>query len=393
MSRHTALYISTMCRRTALHVMFKHLAHRPTSERCAIMQSGGVPALLYPVAPGSSSHRDHKGCLRMKRTGENGKAMVVALMMIRGDLDRSPSLPPAHLRVPVNQIELLHLPVRQQAPALGSHCFTLRTGCRIEEIAILIDDVLYYTLPCIATLVFPEPDKWKKSWETVYRSLMPHRHNIIEDAQRVKSVSELPFSPLPHGNPGPWTAHVVKAISSQFQISPESLPSQLIVQLGICEESWPYIRKTKRTYHQFLPDKKNARKNLFGILFSFEPRRLLPDKHRTQSNSPFFWAHNTNMHAAINILRDEELVRPSKWQLQPLPNRDYTNWNEVWLPPMGFYCRGSLQSHDVAVKAAAQFAGVHSDRPICIGGSARLRQPHCTISRRHVRRHCCFPLL
>ena len=85
---------------------------------------------------------------------------------------RSPSLPPAHLRVPVNQIELLHLPVRQQVPALGSHRFTLRTGCRIEEIAIRIDDVLYYTLPCIATLVFPEPDKWKKSWETVYRSLM-----------------------------------------------------------------------------------------------------------------------------------------------------------------------------------------------------------------------------
>ena len=29
-----------------------------------------------------------QGCLRMKRTGENGPAMVVALMMIRGDLDR-----------------------------------------------------------------------------------------------------------------------------------------------------------------------------------------------------------------------------------------------------------------------------------------------------------------
>ena len=89
--------------------------------------------------------------------------------------------------------------------------------------------------------MFPEPDKWKKSWETVYRSLMPHRHNIIEDEQRAKSVSELPFSPLPHGIPGPWTAHVVKEISSQFQITPESLPPQLIVQLGICEEGWPYI--------------------------------------------------------------------------------------------------------------------------------------------------------
>ena len=49
---------------------------------------GRRSALLDPGAPGSGSHRDHKGCLRMKRTGENGKAMVVALMMIRGDLDR-----------------------------------------------------------------------------------------------------------------------------------------------------------------------------------------------------------------------------------------------------------------------------------------------------------------
>ena len=90
----------------------------------------------------------------------------------------------AQFRAPVNQIELLHLPVRQHVPDLGSHRFTLRTGYRIEEIAILVDGVLYYTLPCIATLVFPEPDKWKKSWETVYRSLMPHRRNIIEDEHR-----------------------------------------------------------------------------------------------------------------------------------------------------------------------------------------------------------------
>ena len=46
-----------------------------------------------------------------------------------------------------------------------------------------------------------------------------------------------------------------------------------------------------------------------------------------------------------------------------------------------FYCRGSLVSHEAAVKAAAQFAGVHSHRPICIGGAARLRQPHCVIPR------------
>ena len=79
---------------------------------------------------------------------------------------RSPSIPPARHRVPSDQVELIHLPVRHPVPSLGSHRFTRR----IEEIAILIDEVLYYTLPCIATLLFPEPDKWKKSWETVYRS-------------------------------------------------------------------------------------------------------------------------------------------------------------------------------------------------------------------------------
>ena len=250
------------------------------------MQLQGVPGLLYPAAPGSGSQHgiseDEEDWGEWTRDGRRAHDDQ------RGP--RSPSIPPAQLRVPANQIELLHLPVRQQVPSLGSHRFTLRTGCRIEEIAILIDDVLYYTLPCIATLAFPEPDKWKKSWETVYRSLMPHRHNIIEDEQRVKSVSELPFSPLPHGNPGPWADHVVREISSQFKISPDALPPQLIVQLGICEGCWPYIRKTKRTYHQFnfLPSKKDARKNYFGILFSFEPRRLLPDKHRTQSKPLFF---------------------------------------------------------------------------------------------------------
>ena len=29
----------------------------------------------------------------------------------------------------------------------------------------------------------------------------------------------------------------------------------------------------------------------------------------------------------MSILRDEELIRPSKWQEQPPPNRECTNWN------------------------------------------------------------------
>ena len=51
----------------------------------------------------------------------------------------------------------------------------------------MIEDVLYYTLPCIAELVFPEPAKWKKSWETVYRSLMPHRNSIVRGEERVRA--------------------------------------------------------------------------------------------------------------------------------------------------------------------------------------------------------------
>ena len=109
-------------------------------------------------------------------------------------------------------MDLIHLPVRTSVPSLGSHRFVLRSGSRIEEIAILIDDVLYYTLPCIAGLVFPDPAKWKKSWETVYRSLMPHRHNIIQDEDRVRSVSELPATRPPHGNPGAWTTEVINEI-------------------------------------------------------------------------------------------------------------------------------------------------------------------------------------
>ena len=135
---------------------------------------------------------------------------------------------------------------------------------------------MYYTLPCIATLVFPEPEQWKKSWETVYRSLMPHRRSIIEDEQRVKSVSELPPSPLPHGVPGPWTTQVANEIAWEFWVSPESFPSQLL--LGICEKCWPYIMKTRRAYHHFLPAKKDTRRgspfpshHVAGCLTSIAP--------------------------------------------------------------------------------------------------------------------------
>ena len=193
---------------------------------------------------------------------------------------RSPSIPPVR-QVAATAVDLIHLPVRTSVPSLGSHRFVLRSGSRIEEIAILIDDVLYYTLPCIAELVFPNPAKWKKSWETVYRSLMPHRRNIIQDEDRVRSVSELPATRPPHGNPGAWATEVINEIAREFNVSADKLPEQLVVQLGVCEKCWPYIQKTRRTCYRFQPTKKDSRNNQYGVLFSFEPRRKLPDNLRT----------------------------------------------------------------------------------------------------------------
>ena len=183
LSRRMASCTYAMSRRTALHAMFRHSAPHATSERCMTMQLRGVHGLPFPASlrltPGphgiSEDEEDWGEWTRAGRRTHDDQRRP-----------RSPSIPPARHRVPSDQVELIHLPVRHPAPSLGSHRFTLRSGSRIEEIAILIDDVLYYTLPCIATLVFPEPDKWKKSWETVYRSLMPHRRSIIEDEARLR---------------------------------------------------------------------------------------------------------------------------------------------------------------------------------------------------------------
>ena len=126
----------------------------------------------------------------------------------------------------------------------------LRSGSRIGEIAILIDDVLYYTLPCIAELAFPDPAKC--------------RHNIIQGEDRVRSVSELPAMRPPHGNPGAWTTEVAR----EFNISANKLAEQLVVQLGVCEKCWPYIQKTWRTYYRFQPTRKGSRNNQYGTTFA-----------------------------------------------------------------------------------------------------------------------------
>ena len=54
---------------------------------------------------------------------------------------RSPSIPPVR-QVASATVDLIHLPVRNPVPSLGSHRFVLRSGSRIDEIAIMIEDVL-----------------------------------------------------------------------------------------------------------------------------------------------------------------------------------------------------------------------------------------------------------
>ena len=255
---------------------------------------------LRNVQAHSSSHSSSRSlrAMRDQATAQRSRSPVSRVRLTPGphgqseDEDdwgewtrpRSPSGPPAR-HMASDKVDLLHLPMRNPVPSLGSHRLLL------EEIAIMIDDVPYYTLPCIAEPVFPEPAKWKKSWETSYRSLMPHRDSIrlIQDQQRVRSVSELPDMRPPHGNPGSWTAQVIHEISREFKVSVDTLPEQLIGQLGVCEKCWPYIQKTRRSHCRFEPTKKDAWKNRFGILFLFEPRRQLPGNHRSQSISPFFW--------------------------------------------------------------------------------------------------------
>ena len=79
----------------------------------------------------------------------------------------SPTRMPCFSRTdqPTHTVDLIQLRVRAPAPSLGSHHFVLRTGSQVEEIAIRINDVLRYTLPCLAELVYPDPSKSKQSWD------------------------------------------------------------------------------------------------------------------------------------------------------------------------------------------------------------------------------------
>ena len=75
----------------------------------------------------------------------------------------------------------------------------LRSGSRIEEIAILIDDVLYYTLPCIAELVFPDT-----SWFATGRITQP--------------LSAVSSAVMDHGDILQECHYLLHSISSQISI-------------------------------------------------------------------------------------------------------------------------------------------------------------------------------
>ena len=74
---------------------------------------------------------------------------------------------------------------------------------------------------------------WKKSWETIYRSHMPLRAEILRDTHRVRAISEFVPARLPEGEPGNWTRTILGDISCEFGIHVKDLPEQLSVQ-GDC---------------------------------------------------------------------------------------------------------------------------------------------------------------
>ena len=225
-----------------------------------------------------------------------------------------------------------------------------------------IDDVQYSTLPSIAQLQLPAGIVLKGSWESIY---LPS----FNDGHRIRSISELAASPLPEGEPGQWTNDMLGRIAQHFRSLPRDLPPQLSVQLGLLETCWPYVRKTRMECLHIDSQRKHGSNNKFAVLFHFEPRRTMPANLRAHAVRSFHWAHNTDVRAVINIFKNEELIRPSKWCEEPLPDADCANWSSVWLPPTGFYCRGSFDSSLHATHSAARHG---SSRPWCIGGTSMI---------------------
>ena len=265
-------------------------------------------------------------------------------------------------------------------PSLGERCFLLRSQLNIQEIAVRIDDMQYYTLPSIAKLQFPAGTVLKGSWESVYHSLQPFRDDIINDGHRIRSISELAASPLPEGEPGRRTNDVLDRIAQLFRSSPRDLPPQLSEQLGLLESCWLYVRRTRIECLQIDSRSKHSSSNKFAALFHFDSRRTMLANLSAHAVRSFHWAHNTDVPAVIDILKNEEMIRPSKWCDAPRPDADCANWSSVRLPPTGFYCRGSFDSSIHATQSAARHGGITYSRPWCIGGTSMIRQ-HIWVSR------------
>ena len=134
-------------------------------------------------------------------------------------------------------VGLIQLSVCTPSPSLGSHISCFAQAWRLSESPS--GSTTYCTTPFAVLLSWSiqiQPNGSNLGSQCT-RSLMPHRENIIRDARRVRSVSELWF----------------------FVTSPgdSALPEQLSVQLGVLEKCWPYIRKTAKAYHCFKPSKKD----------------------------------------------------------------------------------------------------------------------------------------
>ena len=132
---------------------------------------------------------------------------------------------------------------------------------------------------------------------------MPFRVEVLEDSNRVHAISEFDPSLLPDGTTGSWTYDVLDAIALEFDIRGACRSS---VQLGLLEQCWPYIQRTRMDFQRFE-----------GLLRQ-SVRHFLPFQVETDTaQKPFDWAHNTDIRAVSNILKQDELLRPSKWLVSP----------------------------------------------------------------------------
>ena len=173
----------------------------------------------------SGSPRDLMANPKMMMTGVNGQIVASGVMMTVGDLGRRPCRQDAMrpLRPAGPTIRRTRLTSFSLVFALRHHRWAAITSC--------------FARAGVAELVYPDPSKWKQSWETVYRSLMPHRDNIIQDEDRVRSDSELTAMRLPHA--GAWRSSMRSPASSTSLLWTICLSNSLF--------SWASWRSAGRT--------------------------------------------------------------------------------------------------------------------------------------------------